>query len=55
MILIKGLSRRPGFCVGAIPLGQALSRCFVARVVVSLPGQSPLSRRDARVSGILPI
>jgi hypothetical protein len=54
MPLVKGLSRRLCFCVSAIPLGQAFFRCLVARVIVFLPDQSPLSRLSARVSDILP-
>jgi hypothetical protein len=54
MPLSKGLSGRLGFCVSAIPLEQALFRCLVARVIVFLHGQSPMSHLGARVSGILP-
>jgi hypothetical protein len=51
--LSKGLSRRLG-CVSATPLGQTPFRCLIARVIVFLPSQSPLSRLGACVSGILP-
>jgi hypothetical protein len=54
MPLSQCLSRRLSFCASAIPLGQAFFRCLVARVLVFLPDQSPLSRLGARVSDILP-
>jgi hypothetical protein len=54
MPLSRGLLRRLGCCVSAIPLGQALFSCLVARVIVFLPSQSPLSRPGTCVSGKLP-